>query len=168
MKILISEIPDEGLDLKIDEIFETDVIKLISPVKGNLSIRKVGPEVVIQGDITAIVELECGRCLKDFTTVKNVPVNVIYHPVEELKAEGKHEIKEDELDMGFYVGDAFDLVELLKEQIILNIPMKPLCSETCRGMCPKCGADLNKDRCNCNLNEIDSRLEILKEFLRRE
>ncbi len=168
MKITISEIPDEGLDLSLDETLEADVVRLIAPVKGNLSVKKVGPEVVIQGDITAGAELECSRCLKTYTAEINAPVNVIYHPVEELKAEGKYEIREDELDMGFYAGDEFDLLELIKEQIILNIPMKPLCSETCKGICPRCGTDLNMNKCSCNLNEVDSRLEILKELLRRE
>ena len=168
MKILISEIPDEGLDLKIDEALEADVVRLISPVRGDLSIKKVGPEVVIQGDIITEAELECSRCLKNYTAEIHVPVDVMYHPVEEQKTEGKYEIKEDELDVGFYAGDEFDLLELLKEQVILNIPMKPLCSETCRGICPRCGADLNMNKCNCNLNEVDSRLEILKGLLRRE
>lgn len=168
MKIVISEIPDEGIDLKIDEKFETDAVKLTSPVRGNLGIKKVGHEIVVQGDISAGAELECSRCLKNYTDEMNISINVMYHPVEELKTEGKHEIKEDELDMGFYSGDEFDPLELLKEQIVLNIPMKPLCSDTCKGICPKCGVDLNTVECGCDLNRADSRLEILKELLRRE
>ncbi len=168
MKILISEIPDEGLDLQFDETIEAEVIRLISPVKGNLSVKKIGPELVIQGEITVKAELECSRCLKSFSSEINVPVNVMYHPVEELKAEGKYEIKEDELDTGFYAGDEFDLLELVKEQVILNAPMKPLCRENCMGICPGCGTDLNVKKCNCNLNEVDPRLEILKGLLRRE
>lgn len=168
MKILISEIPDEGLDLQFDETIEAEVIRLISPVKGNLSVKKIGPELVIQGEITVKAELECSRCLKSFSNEIKVPVNVMYHPVEELKAEGKYEIKEDELDTGFYAGDELDLLELVKEQVILNAPMKPLCREDCMGICPGCGIDLNVKKCNCNLNEVDSRLEILKGLLRRE
>jgi len=168
MKILISEIPDEGLDLDIDETIESDAVKLLSPVRGNLSIRKVDSELIIQGDITAKAELECGRCLNAYSVEIEVPVNVIYHPFEEMKTEGKYEVKEDELDMGFYAGDEFDLQGLLKEQIVLNIPMKPLCKETCKGICLKCGADLNVKKCNCDLKTVDSRLEILKELLRKE
>ncbi|MBI4683923.1 MAG: DUF177 domain-containing protein [Nitrospirae bacterium] len=168
MKILISEIPDEGLALTIDETLKTDVINLITPVQGSLSIRKVGPEVVIEGEIKAEAEIECSRCLKVYTAEINATVSVMYHPVKELRAEQKYEVREDELDIGFYAGDEFDVLELVKEQIILNVPMKPLCSETCKGICPKCGADLNMNSCNCNLNEGDSRLKILKEFLRRE
>ncbi|MBI4688861.1 MAG: DUF177 domain-containing protein [Nitrospirae bacterium] len=165
MKILISEIPDEGIELKIDEPLEIDAVKLISLVRGELGIKKVGPEVVIEGEITAEAELECGRCLKNFTAGVNVPVNVMYHPVEELNTENKHEIREDALDLGFYFGDEFDVPELLKEQIILNIPMKPLCSETCKGICPKCGIDLNVANCSCKEKDVDPRFNALKKLL---
>ncbi len=171
MKILISEIPDEGLELTIDEALESDVIKLVSPVKGQLSIRKIMPEVVIQGEITANAELECSRCLKNYSSEINAPIIVTYHPAGELKAEGKRQIREDELETGFYFGDELDLTELLKEQILLNVAMKPLCSETCKGICPKCGTDLNVNKCSCSLDKTDSRLEglkELKELLRRE
>ncbi len=167
MKILISEIPDEGLDIDIDEKFEADVVKLTTSLKGNLKISRVGSEVAIRGDITAAAGLVCSRCLKDYTTEVRAEVNVIYHPVEELRVEGKHEVKEDELEMGFYSGDEFDLTELLKEQMILNMPMKPLCSEACKGICSKCGTDLNINKCGCSTDEIDSRLEVLKELLRK-
>ena len=86
MKILISEIPDEGMELTIDEALESDVIKLVSPVKGQLSIRKIMPEVVIQGEIRASAEHECSRCLKNYTSEINAPIIVTYHPAEELKA----------------------------------------------------------------------------------
>lgn len=165
VKILISEMPDEGLNLKLDETLETDVVRLIAPVKGNLSIRKVGPEVIIRGDIAVSSNLECSRCLNDYTTEIYVPIDVMYHPVKELKAEGKHEIKEDELDMGFYAGDEFNLLDLLKEQIILNTPMKPLCSETCKGICSKCGVDLNTQSCSCSEKDIDPRLEVLRKII---
>lgn len=168
MKILISEMPDEGLDLEIDEKLDADVVRLISPVKGTLSLKKVGHELIIQGEISSKAELECSRCLRKYTDELHAQVDVTYHPLEELKAEGKYEVRENELDTGFYAGDEFNLLELVKEQIILSVPMKLLCSETCKGICPKCGADLNITRCNCSLTEVDSRLEILKDLLRRE
>ena len=168
MKILISEIPDEGLEVSIDEKVESEIVRLISPVKGNLSIKKAGPEVLIEGDITASLELECSRCLKPFAAEVNAPVNVVYQPVDELEGEGKHEVREEELETSFYRGDELDILELVKEQIVLNAPMKPLCREDCKGICPRCGADLNLTKCDCDTKEVDSRLEILKGLLRRE
>ncbi len=165
MKVVISEIPDEGLDLEGEESLELDVIKLISPVTARLRVEKVGQEVIIRGDLTAHVELQCGRCLKDFRREVLVPVDVVYHPAEELRGEERYELKGEELDMGFYAGDELDIQELMKEQVILNTPMKPLCSEACKGICLRCGTDLNTDSCSCSEKYIDPRLEVLKKLL---
>lgn len=168
MKILISEITDEGLDLKIDEQIDTGAVKLTSPAVGTLSVRKVGSELVVEGDIKLSALFECSRCLNEYNAEIAVPVNVIYQPVSEYRVEGKHEVREDELDTGFYAGDEFDVLEMVKEQVLLNIPMKSLCSETCRGLCQVCGKDLNVSACSCSIEKIDPRLEKLKQLLRRE
>jgi uncharacterized protein len=91
-------------------------------------------------------------------------MNVVYHPAEEIGSE-KHELHGDEMDMGFYQGEDLDLEELLREQVMLNAQMKPLCSETCKGLCPKCGRDLNTGSCSCVQKETDPRLEVLKKLL---
>jgi uncharacterized protein len=155
MKVLISEIPEEGLDLELKE----------EGVKAHLNIQKVGTEVVVKGVLRADVELQCSRCLKDFESMISVPVDVVYHPVEELRGEDKHEIKSEELDMGFYSGEELDLSDLMREQITLNLPMKPLCNDLCKGICVKCGMDLNTGNCSCNKEDIDPRLETLKKLL---
>lgn len=156
MKVLISDIPEEGLDLELDE----------EGVKAHLNIQKVGTEVVVRGDLRADVELQCSRCLKDFESMISVPVDVVYHPVEELRGEDKHEIKSEELDMGFYSGEKLDLLDLVREQITLNLPMKPLCNDLCKGICVKCGMDLNIGNCSCSKEDIDPRLEVLKKLLK--
>jgi uncharacterized protein len=163
MKIIISEIPEEGLDLEFEDSIKSD--DTISPVRAHLNINKAGTEVVIKGKLSADVELQCSRCLKDFRTMLTLPVDVIYNPVENLKGKEKHELKTDELDTSFYYGDELDLLDLLKEQIILNLPMKPLCSELCKGICLQCGADLNTGNCSCSEREINPRLEVLKKIL---
>ena len=165
MKILLSEIPDEGLDLAFEESLSSEALKLRSPVGTSLRVTKVGAEVLAEGTMTTSIELQCSRCLKSFLKDLDVHINVVYHPVEELKGEDKHEIKDDELDMGFYRGDELDVQDLLMEQLLLNVPMKPLCSETCRGICPSCGADLNDSTCACERKGTDPRLEVLKKLL---
>lgn len=162
MKIIIPEIPKEGLDLEIQETIESDIIS--SPIKAHLKIGKHGSEITVKGDLTAEVKLQCSRCLKDFSEILSVPVDVVYHPVEDLKGEDNHEIKTEELDMDFYSGEEMELIDLLKEQLMLNIPMKPLCTDLCKGICPGCGADLNIDNCTCNIKNIDPRFEKLKKL----
>lgn len=162
MKIIVSEIPLEGLDVEFQETIKSDASSF--PARAQMKINKVGTELVINGKIEVDIELQCSRCLKDFRSMLTVPVNVMYNPVENLKDEEKHELKVDELDMGFYSGDELDLSDLVKEQIILNLPMKPLCNNSCKGICLQCGADLNSVNCSCSERGIDPRLEVLKNF----
>ncbi len=166
MKIVIADIPDEGLELDIEEKVEVEDVSLSGPVISHLSINKVSTEIAITGRLKAEMELQCSRCLKEFRQDLDIPVNVVYHPVEEVPGE-RHALTGDELDLGFYQGDELDLQELLKEQILLNKQMKPLCSERCKGICPKCGKDLNSGQCGCSGKEIDPRLEVLKNFLEK-
>jgi uncharacterized protein len=164
MKIVISEIPEEGLDLDLQETVQFN--DTLSPVQVYLRVTKVSTEVVVSGNIQANVELQCSRCLKDFRAQLTIPFEAIYHPLEHLKGEDKHKLEVDELDMGFYSKDELDLLQLTKEQIILNLPMKPLCNDLCKGICLQCGIDLNTGLCNCSAKEIDPRLETLKKLLK--
>jgi uncharacterized protein len=166
MKVLISEIPEKGIDLELRETIENDII--LSPVAARLRIEKVGNDVVVKGNLRADIKLQCSRCLKEFCSELSVPVDVVYHPVEELKGEDKHEVRAEELNTDFYSGEEMDILALMEEQIVLNLPMKPLCAELCKGICPKCGIDLNVKSCTCNARVIDSRLEVLKKLLDKE
>lgn len=165
MKILLSDIPDDGLDLEFKEAIVSEPLHLLSPVKATLRIEKVSSEVFAKGEVSTAIELQCSRCLEKFSKVLDLNVNVVYHPLEELKGDEKYEIKEDELDMGFYKGEELDVHDILMEQIILSVPMKPLCSESCKGICPKCGTDLNVSTCSCETKEPDPRLAVLKKLI---
>lgn len=165
MKILIPEIPKEGLDIEVQEAIESDIIS--SPVKAQLKIEKVGAEVVVKGNLTTEVKLQCSRCLKEFYRTLSVPIEVVYHPVEELKGDERHEVTAEELNMDFYSGEELDLLDLLKEQLMLNITMKPLCDDLCKGICSGCGADLNVETCKCVIRSVDPRLAKLKKLLQQ-
>jgi uncharacterized protein len=165
MKIVLSDITDEGLDLAFEETLSAEALKLQSPARVTLRIDKIGPEVLARGNVGTRIELQCSRCLRSFVKDMDVNISVVYHPVEELRGEEKHEIKDDELDMGFYQDDELDIHDLVTEQILLSVPMKPLCSESCKGICPNCGADLNAGTCTCERKETDPRLEVLKKLL---
>jgi uncharacterized protein len=164
MKLRIPDIPDEGLALDIEESIDTNSV--LSPVSARLRIEKAGAEIMVKGDLRAEIKLICSRCLKEYNATLTVPVDVVYHPVEELKDEAHlNEVKSEELDLDFYSGEEIDLLDLVKEQVELNIPMKPLCDDACKGICPKCGTDLNIRSCTCSVKDIDPRFESLKKLL---
>jgi uncharacterized protein len=163
MKIAVSDISDEGLILDFQEKFTLEDIFLFAPVQAHLEMSKVGDEVTVRGGLRADAGLQCSRCLKEIRRMMEIPVEVVYHPEKELDSE-RHELRDDEMDTGFYKGEEIDLRDLLKEQLLLNRQMKPLCDENCRGICPVCGIDFNTDECKCEKKQIDPRLEKLKDF----
>jgi uncharacterized protein len=164
MKIIITDIPDEAMIVDVDEKLVLDEVSAPSPVKGALQVNKSDGEIIVRGKVTTELDLQCSRCLREFRKPLDIPVNVVYHPIEEI-AEERHELKDDEMDMGFYGGEEIDLQELVREQVLLNMQMKPLCNDNCKGLCPNCGADLNAGLCGCNIRKIDPRLEVLKKLL---
>ncbi len=167
MKIVIPDIPDEGLFVELEEKISIDGYSVSSPVKAQLAVNKTANEVMVTGSVSVELEMECSRCLQDVRQSLELPVSVVYHPAHEIGSE-KHGLHDDEMDMGFYSGEELDLQELIIEQILLNVQMKPLCREDCKGICPKCGIDLNNGTCACVQKEIDPRLEVLKKLLDKE
>ena len=166
MKIIISDIPDEGLDLDLEEKFGNEEVSLVSPVKAHLELIKAHSEIIVTGNVSAELELECSRCLRKYRSSLSEAVNVVYHPLAEIGTD-RHELKNDEMDMEFYKGEELDLRELIREQVMLNIQMKPLCDENCKGICSQCGTDLNINTCSCETRKVDSRLEVLKKLLEK-
>lgn len=164
MKILIPDIPKEGIDVDIQETITSD--DTLFTIHGRLNVQKAGRDVMVKGNLKAEVELQCSRCLKKFTNDLSIPVDVVYHPVEELKGEDHHEITSEELDLDFYSGDELDIMNLLKEHVALNIPMKPICNDLCRGLCLNCGTDMNMSACSCSLKNTDPRFQELKKLLK--
>ncbi|MEN2986558.1 MAG: DUF177 domain-containing protein, partial [Thermodesulfovibrionaceae bacterium] len=130
-------------------------------------IEKKGLEVFIKGIVSGEIELQCSRCLKEFKMPIKTTVEVSYHPLEELKKEELIELKSDEMEVDFYRDGIIDTENIIRDQIFLSIPMKPLCSEECKGICPLCGVNLNEENCYCSSREIDPRLAILQTLLRR-
>lgn len=169
MKITVSEIPEEGLDIDITEKMRSDSVAVVSPVRASLRIEKTASsEVLVRGTVNADMELQCSRCLRPFVVNVKSEIEVVYHPAASISRDEHYELKSDELDMSFYKNDTLDTDEILEEQLLLNVPMKPLCSSDCKGICPKCGIDLNAGDCTCDFTETDPRLKVLEKLLKRK
>jgi uncharacterized protein len=100
----------------------------------------------------------CNRCLDEFSTFVEVPFAENYQ-------ESDMEISGSEDELVYYQGDEIDIMDLLRESLILAELLKPLCSEKCRGLCPQCGANLNVKQCSCESQIIDPRLAVLQQLL---
>jgi len=117
----------------------------------------------LSGRVTSELELDCSRCLEPFRVPVDMPFDHRYLPQSESSEEKpEREIEDDDIEMSYYRDDQIDLAELVREQFYLALPMKPLCAEDCKGLCPQCGTNLNLSNCGCKQVWEDSRLAALK------
>lgn len=125
-------------------------------VEGRAS-RK-GDEIRLAGRIRADIELNCDRCLSPTGTPAEVEFEESFTPPDDpASPDTERELQRDDLHVSFYEGDAIDLDELVREQLLLALPGRFVCREDCKGLCPTCGADLNAEGCGCAREETDPR-----------
>ena len=143
--------------------------RVSAPVAMSMGVEKTGGDAFrVSGRATTRFELTCSRCLEPFEFPVEVSFELRYVPHSENTGEGEREIEEDDLTTAFYREGMLDVVEMLREQFQLALPMKPLCAEACRGLCPDCGANLNRTDCGCTPKWEDPRLAPLKGLLNRQ
>jgi uncharacterized protein len=142
--------------------------RVAAPVELAMDVEKAGPGVYrVQGRVTARLELECSRCVEPFEVPVDARFEFRYVPQTVVEASDR-EISDDDLTTAFYREGTLDVVEMVREQFQLALPMKPLCAQACRGLCPVCGANLNVADCGCKPVWEDPRLAPLKGLLNRE
>ncbi len=162
MRLVVSDIPEEGLEKELNLSVKLNDNVGPDAADVSLTISRIKKIVLVEGSIKMVMSLKCGRCLNDFSSPLDLMFSEEYNPVEEISNEDAHELTDAEMGLGFYQNDEIDLVDLVEEQILLEIPMKPLCKEDCAGICSKCGQDLNVKTCECKIEEVDPRLEPLQ------
>jgi DUF177 domain-containing protein len=122
----------------------------------------VGSEIRIQGHLRTRLSGQCDRCLAPIEIPIDRDFDVSYRPVASIARQEEVEVSEDELGVGFFSGDAVALADVVMEQVILAVPMKNLCRDDCRGLCPVCGIDRNKVQCHCPSSREESPFARLK------
>ena len=143
---------------------ESENIKLKNDIKIRGELAKKLVQTDVAGKITFGIEIDCTRCLQAIENDLEIPFNVTYVTEENYTNEKESELKEQDLDVSIFGGDKIDVRELVREQIILNLPEQIFCSEDCKGLCAKCGANRNLIDCNCEEKEIDPRWQSLREL----
>lgn len=149
-------IPKEEIELESDEA----KLKTDTKIKGKISKRIT--QVDVDGEISATVETECSRCLQPIEKQFEIPFGVSFVTPENYTEEKEAEINEKDLQVSIFEGDKIDLSEIVREQILLNLPTQVFCQDDCKGLCLKCGANRNLTECNCEENETDPRWSALR------
>jgi len=145
---------------------DEDAYRIVAPVHVDFDIHKDKDRFRLVGTARTELELACGRCLEPFRIPFDSTFDLRYLPESASSGEGEREVAEYDLDTSVYRDDQIDLNELLCEQFYLALPMKPLCREDCRGLCPQCGTNLNTGTCSCAPQWEDPRLAPLKGLAR--
>jgi len=165
MLIDIDRLPEGGLRVSRDFDFPSpDLVEenavFLEPARAEVFIRKLGEEVLVQGELTAKLSFVCSRCLTPFEFPVQSRFDLVYLP-EELEAMSD-ELDEDELDSLYYHDRNLDLRAVILEQLNLTFPAKPLCSPECEGICAVCGEVVRDGGCSCLVRETDPGLNRLK------
>ncbi len=165
--ISLEEIPPEGLKIEFEEVkFLSEDIKILSPFKGVLELKKQGIEVKLTGFLQGKIELVCDRCLSEFGYKIKHKFEVLLKPVASLNVEGEKELQEEDMEVSFFENSWIDFAGILREEIFLSVPYKKLCKKDCKGLCPVCGKNLNKSTCGCEVKKKESPFAVLKEIFK--
>lgn len=139
-----------------------DAYTVVTPVSLVVDIHKDKDRFHLVGRVKTTLGLPCSRCLEPFTIDVDAPFDLRYQPHAEHQGPSEREVEAGDMDTAFYENDEIDLGQLMGEQFYLSLPMKPLCKDDCKGLCPNCGTNLNKATCDCKIQWEDPRLAALR------
>lgn len=149
------------------ELRQTGALK----IKGRAELVKEhhGGKVVVSnirliGEFSGNFEANCARCLEPVPLHLEKSFDLIYRPLGSDRRADEVSISEAETEIGYYQGDGMELADSLREQVLLAVPIKFVCSEDCKGICASCGKNLNEGACGCVQKVSDPRWEALKDL----
>ncbi|WP_026475962.1 YceD family protein [Alkaliphilus transvaalensis] len=177
MKIDLTALKKEKKDqvdlnflLNLDTIdYYGDQINVPSPVSVTGKLYVMDKRIYLNCNVKADLLVDCSRCLEPFTYQLDEKINA-----ELVQEDSNEENQDDEDDLIFYQDEVIELDEIIKESIFINVPLKTLCSDNCKGLCVQCGKNLNVHECQCSIEEeqeeevLDPRLAKLKELLQED
>ncbi len=149
--------------------FGSENVQQAGPLNWSASAERAGDDIRIAGSLTTTVELACSRCLEPARVTINKPFDLFFRQRDEEMFDEDEEIELSERDTrtAFFTGTQLAISDILREQILLALPMKALCTIDCKGLCPQCGINLNSGSCNCPKEDFNPHMDTLLEIKRR-
>ncbi len=151
-----------------DDITDLDAaITPLSTLDGEITMVRTADGILVTGDLHTSVELSCSRCLDLFAMPVRFGVEEEFHPSIDIFTGAKIPLThEDEAETRIDVHHILEVSEIIRQNLLLALPMYPICRSKCKGLCPNCGQNWNEAPCDCTLEEIDPRLAVLKQLLK--
>jgi len=149
--------------------FGTENVQQVGSLDWSASAERAGNEIRIAGSLNSEVELPCSRCLEPARIAISKPFDLFFRQRDEEMFDEDEEIKltESETRTAFFTGTQLAITDILREQILLALPMKALCTLDCKGLCPRCGMNLNTGNCNCPKEDFSPHMDTLLEIKQR-
>lgn len=146
-------------------------LECTQPIRGDITFTNTGSVLLIEGGVETKVAVPCSRCLMDFEQPVEAPISEQFTLQVSHAGRGVHvTVEEDENPSAgkLFDGHLFDLTELLRQNITIEVPSQPLHDEACKGLCQICGKDLNVGACDCRPGAVNPAFAMLAELLKKE
>jgi uncharacterized protein len=176
VKFVVDRIKDIPIALHIDEPVSTFPLLvdmqdassscITGNIQGDVTVVREYENIRVTGRVTAPLALACSRCLAEFTSFVDTSFTIFFRKESALASATEDELELGEMDLlsSAFSGDEIDLTHEIEEQIAMEIPLKPLCSDACKGLCHECGIDLNTSGCSCSKDPVRIAFSALKDF----
>jgi uncharacterized protein len=126
--------------------------------------HEVIQDIRLRGRFSAGLELQCARCLEPVRQDVSRHFELLYRPLGTDAGRDELSVSDAEAEIGYYQGEGVLLEDVLREQVLLALPLRTICREDCRGLCPQCGKNLNQEQCSCAVPIEDPRWAALKDI----
>ncbi|MFC2038584.1 DUF177 domain-containing protein [Chloroflexota bacterium] len=133
-------------------------------IQGIITLTRTDRGILVKTELKKDVELNCGRCLNDYSQIVPVNLDEEYFPVTDVNTGSVISVPDEQGSFIIDENNILDLTEAIRQYILMAIPIKPLCRQDCAGLCPTCGADLNMGKCECPSVPVDIRWDALKKL----
>jgi uncharacterized protein len=129
--------------------------------------HKTLQDIRLKGDLSTRLQISCARCLEPVMQDVARSFDLLYRPQGSDAGHAELSVTDAEAEIGYYTGKGVELEDVLREQILLALPLRTLCREDCKGLCPQCGKNLNEGPCACAEPLEDPRWAALKDIRKR-
>lgn len=138
--------------------FGISEVRQAGPLEVTAQAELIEGQIRINGRLETKIAMVCARCLEPVIEEVHRDFDLFYQPLRKGIKPEEERLKDDDTEIGFFQGEGLFLADVLKEQVLLSLPMKVICQSDCRGLCPSCGANLNHEACKCETHALDPRL----------
>ncbi len=156
---------DEPVE-ELNRLLRVDDVHIRDRLRGQITLMHTTDGILVTGVLQTTVELVCDRCLQNFEAPVELGIEESFRPSIDIRTGSVLQpVPGEELETLINEQHILDMREVVRQDILLALPMHPLCRPNCAGLCPECGQDLNEGSCNCRVETIDPRWAKLRSLM---